>query len=135
MLFRFCVLALVLLAGTARAQLITDPAQALAARDTLLQQAARLRQLVQAQSRFFETNARTQSHRTQRVQGTAQLAGPTPAKLTWRHKTRYRRNGRVQEHYVILDRDRIILDEYRLNGSINWLSIPHILPGAAYVKG
>ena len=138
MLFRFgCLLAfLTLLTGPARAQLINDPARAIAARDTLLQQAAQLRQRAEQTTTFFTTNARRHSRRRVVVMGIChQQRAPLPTNMvrqtqwapnniSWRHVTRYRRNGRVQERYRLTMGSKLLLKERRLNGNVIWLSIP-----------
>lgn len=134
MFCRFLLPVLFLISFAAHAQLITDPLLALAARDTLLHQATQLRQQAQAQSSFFTTNARTQRRRRQVVRGVTEVAGKAGAtsttRLLWRQVTRYRRNGRVQEHYTLRAYNKIILDEYRLNGRTVWLSTPSLVPGS-----
>ena len=134
MLYRLALLAALLTATTAKAQLIADPAQALAARDTLLQQAAQLRQQVQAQSAFFMANGHTPRLRRQVVRGTVGLTAKagtaTTIPLRWRQVTRYRRNGRVQEHFLVRTSSKLILDEYRLNGHTLRLAILSQVPGA-----
>ena len=137
MLYRLgYLLALVLLAAPAHAQIITDPARATAARDTLLRQAEHLRQRAGQASIFFTTNARSRNKRRVVVQGIVrfQSAPSAPAivrqnqwapdSTTWRHVTRYRRNGRVQEKFQIIMAHHTLLKESRLNGSVVWLSIP-----------
>ena len=134
MLYRLVLLATFFTATAARAQLIADPAQALAARDTLLQQATQLRQQVQAQSAFFTANGHTPRLRRQVVYGTVELAAQagaaTTTRLRWRQVTRYRRNGRVQEHFLIKTSSKLILDEHRLNGHTLRLAILSQVPGS-----
>ncbi|MBO2008906.1 hypothetical protein [Hymenobacter negativus] len=126
----------VLLAGPARAQLITDPARALAARDTLLQQAAQLRLRAEQTSPFFKTNSHGRGRRRVVVQGiSGQNSGALPAtgvrqtqwtpdNVVWRHVTCYRRNGRLLERYRLSMGHKTLLRERRLNGNVIWLSIP-----------
>lgn len=134
MLFRLGFLAAFLTTTAANAQIIADPAQALAARDTLLLQATLLRQQVQAQSAFFTTNGHTQSLRRQVVRGTVEVAttagAATTTRLQWRQVTRYRRNGRVQEHYFVKTNSKVIMDEHRLNGRTLRLAIFSQVPGS-----
>ena len=130
------LLALLLFAVTsAQAQLlITDPARAAAARDSLLHEAQRLRLLATQNTREFSTNARRRSPRRVRVRGTfipvpvvttrTVLGRDEPSCITWRHITRYRRNGRVQEKFCIMQDERVLLNERRLNGTVRWLALP-----------
>jgi hypothetical protein len=132
-----CLLTLlVLLTSTSRAQIITDPARATAARDTLFQQAAQLRQLAEQTSPFFKTNVRGRSRRRVVVMGISrQASGILPAagirqtqwapdNVAWRHVTRYRRDGRLIEWYRLTMGNKVLLKESRLDGSVIWLSIP-----------
>lgn len=137
-----CLLALplLLLASAAHAQLITAPNRATAARDTLLQEAARLRLRAEQTSPLFNTNARSRSRRRVVVLGVShQNSGTLPTanvrqtqwaadNVTWRHITRYRRNGRVQERYRLSMGHQTVLSERRLNGNVIWLSIPVAYP-------
>ncbi|GAB3864378.1 hypothetical protein GCM10028824_01840 [Hymenobacter segetis] len=125
-----------LLAAPAHAQLITDPARAAAARDTLLHQAAQLRLRAEQTSLNFNTNARGRYRRrvvvtgfSRQNSGTLPTAGVrqmqwVPDNVAWRHITRYRRNGRVMERYRLTMGHQTLLSERRLNGTIIWLSIP-----------
>lgn len=130
------LLALLLFASSVQAQLITDPARATAARDTLLQQAAQLRLRAEQTSAFFTTNAHARSRRRMVVMGISrQNSGTLPTtnvrqsqwgrdNTTWRHVTRYRRDGRVLERYRLTMGYQTVLKERRLNGAVIWLSIP-----------
>ncbi|MBH8556553.1 hypothetical protein [Hymenobacter negativus] len=127
---------LVLLAAPTHAQLITDPARAAAARDTLLQQAAQLRLHAEQTSPIFNTNARARGRRRVVVQGISHQNSGTlpndgvrqtqwaPDNIAWRHVTRYRRDGRVQERYRLSAGHQMLLNERRLNGAVIWLSVP-----------
>ena len=131
-----CLVALALLAAPAHAQIITEPARSAAARDTLLSQAAQLRQRAEQTSPFFTTNARGHNRRRVIVQGIAQIKSATtapgslrqnawaPDNIAWRHVTRYRRNGRVQERFRLTMGKKMVLKEARLNGNILWVSMP-----------
>jgi hypothetical protein len=134
MLSRLGLLIALLTATAAKAQIIADPAQALAARDTLLLQATQLRQQVLAQSAYFTTNAHTQRLRRQVMHGVVEVAAKagttTGTQLRWRQVTRYRRNGRVQEHFLVETSNKVILDEYRLNGHTLRLAILNLVPGS-----
>lgn len=135
MLYRLGLLAALLTATAAKAQIITDPAQALAARDTLLQQATQLRQQVQAQSAFFTTNNGQTPHlRRQVVRGVVDVAAKagttTTMQLRWRQMTRYRRNGRVQEYFLVKTNSKLIMDERRLNGHTLRLALFSQVPGS-----
>jgi hypothetical protein len=134
MLYRLGLLVTLLTATAAKAQIIADPAQALAARDTLLLQASQLRQQVQAQSAYFTSAVQTPHLRRQVVRGTVELAAKagtiTTTQLRWRQVTRYRRNGRVQEHFFVKTSSKLILDEYRLNGHTLRLAILSQVPGS-----
>jgi hypothetical protein len=133
MLYRLGLLAAFLTTTAAKAQISVDPAKALAARDTLLLQATQLRQRVQSQSAFFNTNGRSQFRRRQVAWGTVEVAATaratTPTRLHWRQVTHYRHNGRVQEHYFVKTNTKLILDEYRLNGHTLRLVILSQVPG------
>ena len=130
------LLVLLLLATSARAQLITDPTRATAARDTLLHQADQLKLRAEHTSAFFNTNARARSRRHVVVTGISRQSSGTlpnagvrqnqwaPDNVAWRHVTRYRRNGRVEERYRLTMGNKLLLKERRLNGAITWLSIP-----------
>lgn len=139
MRYRIAGLSALLLAaatGSARAQFITTPTQAAAARDTLLHQAQQLRQRVEQSTRTFLTNARGHSRKRVVVGGQADptlvpAAGPATGqapvglpRFRWKHITHYRRNGRVQERFRIWSAAGTVLDERRLNGTVLWLSVP-----------
>jgi hypothetical protein len=134
MLYRLGLFAALLTASAAKAQIIADPAQALAARDTLLLQATQLRQQVLTQSAYFTTNAHTQRLRRQVIHGVVEVAAKsgttTSTKLHWRQVTRYRRNGRVQEHFFVKTSSKVILEEHRLNGHTLRLAILNLVPGS-----
>ena len=130
-LLSLCLLASV----TAQAQLITDPGRAAAARDTLLREAERVR-LGVAQVSNLTANARVNYRKRVVVAGLYNPAllpadqrkpGPlypgSPV-VRWRHVTRYRRNGRVQEQYRLTVNGNNIMRERRLNGVVTWLVIP-----------
>ena len=129
-------LVLLLSAISSRAQVITNPARAMAARDTLLREAQLLQQRAGQTTRFFVTNARGHSRRRVVVVGTvdpklvptsptaAATPPPRPPLTTWKHVTRYRRDGRVQERFRIWLNGNTLLSERRLNGAVLWLSIP-----------
>ena len=135
MRYRFAVLlALLLCTSAAQAQLITDPARATAARDTLLHEAQRLRLVATQNTPFFVSNGRHRNPRRVQVTGTF---APKPTVLvrsvvdqrvlaivTWEHITRYRRNGQVQEKFRIWYAGDLLLDERRLDGTVRWLSLP-----------
>lgn len=131
MLYRLGLLAALLTTTAAKAQLINDPARATAARDTLLRQAIQLRQQVQGQSAFFTMNGHTRRLRRQVMRGTATpaTADASPT-LYWKQVTRYRRNGRVQEHFYIKTNSKLILEEYRLNGRTLRLDVLSQVPGS-----
>ncbi|MDO7884332.1 hypothetical protein [Hymenobacter cheonanensis] len=132
--YRLALLAAFLTTTAAKAQLIANPARALAARDTLLQQATQLRQQVQAQSAFFTANGHTPHLRRQVVRGIVKLTAgagtATTTQLRWRQVTRYRRNGRVQEHFLVKTSSKLIMDEHRLNGHTLRLVILSQVPGS-----
>lgn len=134
MRYQLGLLAAFLTTTAANAQIITAPPQALAARDTLLLQATQLRQQVQAQTASFSTNGHTQRLRRQVVRGTVEVAGKagitSTTRLRWRQVTRYRRNGRVQEHFLVKTSAKLIMDEYRLNGRTLRLAIYSQVPGS-----
>lgn len=131
------LLGLCLLASIpAPAQVITDPVRAAAARDTLLREAERLRLGVAQLTQPFLTNAQTHYRKRVVVVGLINPAlvpvgqrspGPLPPGspvVRWRHVTRYRRNGRVQEWYRLTVNGNNIVRERRLNGAVTWLVIP-----------
>ncbi|MCA8833041.1 hypothetical protein [Hymenobacter pini] len=62
---------LALLATTAQAQVVTDPARATAALDSLLQSATAVRQQLHMQTHHFETKSPWSGRRRQRVRGFA----------------------------------------------------------------
>lgn len=134
MLYRLALLAALFAATTAKAQIITDPAQALAARDTLLLQAKQLRQQVQGQSAFFSANGHTPRLRRQVVRGVVEVAAKagttTTTQLHWRQVTRYRRNGRIQQHFLVKTSSKLLMDEYRLNDHTLRLAITSQVPGS-----
>ena len=47
-----------------------------------------------------------------------------PGTLTWKHVTCYRRNGRVQEKFLLRFDNTKLLHQRWLNGAVTWLSIP-----------
>lgn len=134
---KYLLLPVCLLSTTAvQAQVIADPAQATAARDTLLHAADTFWQFVQQHSPLFQTNVQTSFRR--RVVVTGQLlANSTSAleqlPLRWRQVTRYRRNGRVQQRGQITFNGRLFLQQERLNGQTVWLLLNH--PLSSTVQG
>ncbi len=149
---------LALVAVSARAQLtgypsgtgiIADPARSAAARDTLLRQAAQIRQRATEGSPVFVTNASIRPRRRVVVSGEVRppaappATGPyvtgqsligqsltgrplqwVPGTLTWKHVTCYRRNGRVQEKFLLRLDNTNLLRQRWLNGAVTWLSMP-----------
>lgn len=137
MLYRFGgLLAGLLLSTAAQAQLITNPARAVAARDTLWHEAEQLKRGAAQVALPFTTNARVHSRKRVVVVGVVDPAlipggarspgqpAPVPPVVKWRHITRYRRNGRVQESYRLSVNGNDVLRERRLNGTVIWLHIP-----------
>jgi hypothetical protein len=126
--FSACLLS----ATAAQAQLITDPQQAVAARDTLLREADHLLHFVQQASPLYQTNAVTRGKR--RVIVTGQMLS-TPAYpvdkllIQWKQITRYRRNGRVQQHRQVTMNGTLLLKQELLNGHTVWLVLTRPLPG------
>lgn len=57
-------------------------------------------------------------------------AGATTTRLRWRQVTRYRPSGCVQEHFLVKISNKLILDEYRLNGHTLRLAIISQVPGS-----
>ncbi|MFD1468976.1 hypothetical protein ACFQ48_12135 [Hymenobacter caeli] len=128
---------LLLTGALARAQVIADPARALAARDTLLRQAEQLRQQVQQTSPRLATNALGRPRRRTQVSGftarggrrpaarpgEAPLGAARPVLIFWSQQTRYHRNGRVQERFYATVNNRVLFDERRLNGRVVWLVV------------
>jgi len=116
----------------AQAQLITDPQQALAARDTLLHEADHLLHFVQQASPLYQTNAVGKGKR--RVAGQGQMLS-TPAYpldkllIQWKQVTRYRRNGRVQQVRQVTLNGKLILRQELLNGRTIWVVLTRPLPG------
>lgn len=129
LLFLFACLLNVTLA---QAQLITDPQQALAARDTLLHEADHLLHFVQQASPLYQTNAVTRSKRRVAVQGQMLSTPSFPLNnllIQWKQVTRYRRNGRVQQYRQVTLNGKLILRQELLNGHTIWLAITRPLPG------
>lgn len=133
--FLGCLLAFLLLTTATQAQLITDPIRGTAARETLLREAERLQFGVAQVTLPFITN--TRAHYRKRVVVVGKVNNfllssgkinrgqpvPVPPSVWWRHVTRYRRNGRVQESYRLMVSGNDVLRERRLNGTVTW-SIP-----------
>jgi hypothetical protein len=116
----------------AQAQLITDPQQALAARDTLLHEADHLLHFVQRASPLYQTNAVRKGKRRVAVQGQMLSTPSYPLNkllIQWKQVTRYRRNGRVQQVRQITLNGKLILRQELLNGHTIWLVITRPLPG------
>lgn len=123
--------------GTTQAQLITDPTQATAARDTLFQQADMLRALAQQTTPKFTTNQKGLAQRRHVVKGrsseltsntssTAPLS--TAAKSSkWNHRTIYWYNGDIEERFKLKQAGRTVLREQRINGVVTWLKMEPLL--------
>ena len=130
-LFLFACL-LLLSATVAQAQLITDPQQASAARDTLLHEADYLLHFVQQASPLYQTNAVRRGKRRVAVQGQMLSTPAYPINkllIQWKQITRYRRNGRVQQVRQVTLNGKLILRQELLNGHTIWLVITRPLPG------
>jgi len=116
----------------AQAQQVTDPQQAIAARDTLLQEADHLLHFVQQASTPYQTNAVTRGKRRVIVWGQVLSTPSYPIgklPIQWRQVTRYRRNGRVQQYRQVTLSGRILMRQELLNGHTLWLVITRPLPG------
>jgi hypothetical protein len=116
----------------AQAQLITNPQQAIAARDTLLHEADHLLHFVQQASPLYQTNAVGRSKRRVAVQGQMLSTPSYPLNkllIQWKQVTRYRRNGRVQQYRQVTMNGTLILRQELLNGHTIWLVITRPLPG------
>ncbi|MFD2786854.1 hypothetical protein [Hymenobacter rubripertinctus] len=114
--------------GAARvsAQVITEPARALAARDSLLQTAAATRlELAEQTTLVLKIRRKTRRHIARGYSITPQGMDPHTGErkrgVVWEHRIIYRRNGRIQEKYTAYLLDRPILEERWLNGSVLWL--------------
>ena len=64
------------------------------------------------------------------VEVAARAGTTTTTQLRWRQVTRYRRNGRVQEHFLVKTSKKLIMDEFRLNGHTLRLAITSQVPGS-----
>ncbi|MBX0291907.1 hypothetical protein K3G63_15750 [Hymenobacter sp. HSC-4F20] len=110
------------------AQIITDPARAVAARDSLLNFAGETKLAIQQQSAHFKAKTSHLGARRHVVEGF--LPGAS-GRFHWKHKTIQRRNGAVVERYIALQQGRQVLRERRLNGVITYLQLQLPLPTAA----
>lgn len=125
----------------ASAQLITDAAQATAARDSLLQLAATTRlELAQQTSFVLSTPNKRRCHVVRGYRYSTNTNSSEYKKrkvLVWQHRTTYRRNGRVQEKYAAYLHDRRILNERWLNNQPLWISInrPQDLKTTSFLPG
>ena len=116
----------------AQVQFVTDPQQALAARDTLLHEADHLLHFVQQASPLYQTNAVGRSKRRVAVQGQMLSTPSYPINkllIQWKQVTRYRRNGRIQQVRQVTLNGKLILRQDLLNGRTIWLVITRPLPG------
>lgn len=130
---RYCLgaaIGLFFSASTAQAQLITDPTQATAARDTLFQQAAQLQQLATLNSTTFKPTIK-RAGRRHVVKGASPKvnrpmsndASESVSVWSWRHTTIRRRTGLVEERYQVRQANQMMLNERRLDGTVTWLKI------------
>ncbi|TVT39410.1 hypothetical protein FNT36_17310 [Hymenobacter setariae] len=130
---KLLILSICLLSITAaQAQQITDPQQAIAARDTLLHEADHLLHFVQQASAPYQTNAVTRGKRRVVVWGQMLSTPSYPLEkrlIQWRQVTRYRRNGRVQQYRQVTLNGRILMRQELLNSHTIWLVITRPLPG------
>lgn len=133
-------------ASTTSAQIITDPVTATAARDSLFQQAATLRQQIEQKSRRFVTKAPKTGARRIVARGfyAANPAADPPAKkgaVAWEHVIKHYRNGSSRELYTAYLDEKIVLQERRHDGQLTWLNLqnyrdirlnsmmlPHLVP-------
>ena len=109
-------------------QVVTEPASALATRDSLLQTAAATRlELAQQTGFVLKTLNKSRRHMVRgyayNSKQTDSYSGTPKRTLVWEHRTVYRRNGRVQEKYTAYMHNRRILEERWLNGSPLWMRI------------
>jgi len=125
--------ALVLSASfSASAQLINDPTAATAARDSLFQQVAAVRQQVEAKAKFTTTKAFRAGARRIIVQGyypvqnyyTDNVQPTRKAALAWKHKIVHYHNGSTRELFTAyLTNEKRIIQERRHNGEVTWMQL------------
>jgi hypothetical protein len=117
---------------SASAQLINYPTAATAARDSLFQQVAAVRQQVEAKAKFVTNKAYRAGARRIVVQGYYPVqnyytdnAQPTKkAALAWKHKIVHYHNGSTRELFTAyLTNERKIIQERRHNGEVTWIQL------------
>lgn len=126
-------LAVTLLLGvpcTASAQTIIDPAAATAARDSLFEQVALVRQQIEQKSRRFVVKAPKTGARRVVVRGfyvrqrdNNTPDGKTSTPVAWKHVIKHYRNGSSRELYTAYLDEKIVLQERRHNGQLTWLHL------------
>ncbi|NVO83597.1 hypothetical protein [Hymenobacter terrestris] len=110
----------------ASAQAITDAARATAARDSLMRAVESIHaQLVQKTGFVLKTPNRKRRHLVSGNYITPRIidaeTGQKRQFVLWKHRTIYRRNGRIEEKYTAYQPGGLLLQERRLNGQIIWL--------------
>lgn len=130
---RYCLgvaVGLFLSASTAQAQLISDPTQATAARDTLFQQATQLQQQATLNSATFKPTIKRAGRRHVLKGASPKVKRAMSSDISeaeslwsWRHTTIRRRTGVVEERYQVRQANQILLNERRLNGTVTWLKV------------
>lgn len=125
-----------LLPGLAQAQLISDPAQAGVARDSVLLTANRYRAGIEQQAQRFNVKVFRLGKRRRVVHGyylKRQAATSTRRELAWKHVARTLRSGTVRERYVgYIDKQRV-LEESRTNGQVNYVRLHRLVRVASTV--
>jgi hypothetical protein len=121
-----------LLTLTVKAQIITDPVAATAARDSLLQRVDATREHIAKNAVRFNTSAPRTAAARHVVRGyyltpssPASKAGrPTSSRMAWKHVTKTSLSGATNERYTGYgDNGLKILRERRHNGSITWVKL------------
>jgi hypothetical protein len=122
-----------LLPFLASAQVVTDPAKAAAARDSVLQQAAQTRQLLEKQTSSFEVRARRLGKRRLVTRGYASTAKTSSSVMSqgvsskevllWKRVSWQRRNGNVEETFRSYGNQQPSLRQSHHNGQLTFLEV------------
>jgi hypothetical protein len=137
--------ALSLLPGLAQAQLVTDPARAAAARDSVVLMANRYRQTIEQQAGRFDVKVHRLGKRRRVVRGYYFKKATNPNALNaavvstkreraWKHVTRTLATGVVRERYVGYLEDKEVLEETRTNHQTTYVRVHRLVKAAANVN-
>ncbi|RTQ47457.1 hypothetical protein EJV47_18705 [Hymenobacter gummosus] len=121
---------LCLLPQLSQAQLVNDPAQAAAARDSVLARANDYHQRIEQRAKVFSVRVHRLGKRRRVVRGyyvQGSTVGPSVRKRAWKHVTRTLATGVVRERYLGYVEGEKVLEETRTNHQTTYVRVHRLV--------